>query len=265
MEIKLLALDIDGTITNQPDSVPERNCRAIKQAEEAGVIVTLATGRGVIATRPIWKYLDLRGPSIQYGGALTIDIESEDIINLHEVSPEIIQEVFAYSEEVSINVQIYLNEKVICDRNNPFTDSYIKRHGLTLEIDPDVGKKMYRNVPKMLVIVDEERQDDVYEMYRDRFKGIAQVSRSSPGFVEINALGVTKATALETLSAMRGVKRENTAALGDNLLDLDMIQWAGLGGCVSDGDKNVKAAADLIIPTCDEGGVADFIEKYVLK
>ncbi len=265
MDIKLIALDIDGTITNQAETVSERNRRAIKQAEEAGVIVTLATGRGVTATRPIWRTLDLHGPSIQYGGALTVDIATERIINLREVAPEIIKEVFAYSEEISINVQIYLNEIVICEKKNPFTEHYVKRHGMKFEVDPDVRNKMYHNVPKMLAIVEHERQQEVFEMYRDRFHGIAQVSRSSPGFIEINELGVTKATALEALCNMHGIARENVAALGDNLLDYDMIKWAGTGGCVADGAEALKEAADLIIPTCDEDGAAYFIEQYVLQ
>ena len=70
MDIKLLALDIDGTLTNRMGEVSEKNRLAVRRAIEAGIHVVVATGRGRIASRPIWKILDLHGPSINYGGAM---------------------------------------------------------------------------------------------------------------------------------------------------------------------------------------------------
>ena len=82
MDIKLIALDIDGTLTNHA-TISERNRNAVRQAINSGIHVVLATGRGRIATRPIWKELDLHGPSIQYGGAMIADIDSERALILH--------------------------------------------------------------------------------------------------------------------------------------------------------------------------------------
>jgi Cof subfamily protein (haloacid dehalogenase superfamily) len=265
MAIRLIALDIDGTLTNQPRTVSERNRLAIRRAEEAGVSVILATGRGVFATRALWKHLDLSGLSIQFGGAQIVDIETERTLVMHEVPPEVIREVLDYSRQISVDAQIFVDETVICEKRNPFTERYIARHGMPLKIDPDIRRKTYRNVPKILALVDAVHQDDVMEAYLGRFRGIAQVSRSNPGFIEINALGVTKGSALAELSHMLGIAREETAAAGDNYLDLEMIKWAGLGACVADGAKEVRDAADLVIPACDEDGVAVFIEQSILN
>ncbi|MDP3448080.1 MAG: HAD hydrolase family protein, partial [Eubacteriales bacterium] len=112
MEIKLIALDIDGTLTNHAGFISERNRLAVRRAIEAGVHVVLATGRGRIATRPIWRELDLHGPSIQYGGAMIADIDTERALVLHEMPPEIIREVLHYSVEMDIPAQIYLDETV---------------------------------------------------------------------------------------------------------------------------------------------------------
>jgi hydroxymethylpyrimidine pyrophosphatase-like HAD family hydrolase len=102
-------------------------------------------------------------------------------------------------------------------------------------------------------------------MYRERFAGIAQVSRSSPGFIEINRLEITKATALSELGSMLNIRQDQIAAVGDNFLDLEMLQWAGLGVSVADAAPEVLSIADLIVPPCGEDGVAVFIEEHVLS
>lgn len=263
MEIKLLALDIDGTLTNQK-IISARNRLAVQRAIDSGVHVVLATGRGRIATRPIWKQLDLHGPSIQYGGAMIADIDTERALVLHEMPPEIIHEVLRFSAEQDVPAQIYVDDAVISDRPSDVARGYVNRHNLPYIIDPDIFTKTYHNVPKVLAFAPLERQDTLFSAYKERFAGIAQVSRSSPGFLEINCLGITKASALEELSSMLGIPREMTAAIGDNFLDQEMIEWAGVGACVADGAPEVQAVADLIVPACDEDGVAEFIEKHVL-
>ena len=62
-----------------------------------------------------------------------------------------------------------------------------------------------------------------------------------------------------------GVERGEVAAVGDNTLDIEMIEWAGLGCCVEDGNEEVKRAAKLIVPSCREDGVAYLIDNYLLK
>lgn len=265
MVIKLLALDIDGTLTNQLYDVSEKNRASIKRAEQAGIIVALATGRGRIATRPIWKDLDLHGPSIQFGGAMIADIDSERVIKLYELSPEVIREVLEFSNEIDARAQIYVDDVVILERMNTFAEGYIGRHHLPYIVDPDIRNKTFHNVPKILVFAETGREETLFQLYRDRFAGVAQISRSNPHFIEINSLGVTKATALEDLSQMFGIRREEVAAVGDNYLDREMIEWAGLGVCMENGADEVKAIADLVIPSCDEDGVSDFIEHTILQ
>ena len=264
MDIKFIALDIDGTLTNHTGVISERNRLAVRRAIEAGIHVVLATGRGRIATRPIWKFLELHGPSIQYGGAMIADIDTERALVLHELPPETIREVLDYSAKIKVPAQIYLDEAVISEQSSEAASGYVNRHKLTFIVDPDIRKKTLHNVPKILAFAPLDREDELFAAYKERFAGIAQVSRSSPGFIEVNCLGITKATAIEELSSMLGVRRDQTAAVGDNFLDLEMIQWAGLGVGVADAVPEVIKAADLIVPACGEDGVAVFIEEHVL-
>lgn len=264
MEIKLIALDIDGTLTNHA-TISERNRAAVRRAIDSGVHVVIATGRGRIATRPIWKELDLHGPSIQYGGAMIADIDSERALVLHEMDPHMIREVLEYARKVNIPAQIYIDETVISEQPSEVASGYVNRHKLKFIVDPDIRKKTYHNVPKILAFAPVDRQNEVFQQFKEHFEGIAQVSRSSPGFIEINNVDITKASTLEELSDMLRIPREFIASIGDNFLDREMIEWAGLGVCVADGADEVKEVADLIVPACDEDGVAVFIEQFVLQ
>ncbi|MCE5189251.1 MAG: Cof-type HAD-IIB family hydrolase [Eubacteriales bacterium] len=263
MAVRLIALDIDGTLTNQSREVSERNRFAVKNAMDAGICVILATGRGRIATRPIWNLLNMHGYSIQYGGAMTVHIDSGDILSLHALDSEVIREVLNYSASIGVHAQIYRDDVVIFEKPNAFASKYIDRHSLPFQIDPDIRKKSFRDVPKILAFSEPEREFEVLAAYRERLRGIAQVSRSNPGYIEINCLGVTKATGLKELSALLNIDRSDIVAIGDNYLDQEMIEWAGTGICVADGAEEVKAIADLIIPPCDQDGVASWIEQYL--
>jgi len=264
MAIKLLALDIDGTLTNQLHTISPRNIAAIQRAKEAGIVVTLATGRGCIATKPIWQQADLHGASIQYGGAMIVDIDSGRIEKLHALEPAVIRDVLNFAAEQDVPAQIYVDETVILEQINPSSKGYIGRHNLPFVIDPDIRKKDFFNVPKILAFAGNGREEALFETFRVRFDKVAQVSRSNAVFIEINCLGVTKATALEELSGQLGIDRSEVCAIGDNFLDREMIEWAGLGVCMEDGAEEVKAIADRIIPRCDEDGVAYFIEHHLL-
>lgn len=265
MAIRLIALDIDGTLTNQPNHVSERNSAAIKGAIEQGKTIVLATGRGLLATRTLWKNLDLHGPCILYGGAVIADIDSERVVKMHELPPDVILEVLEYAVQQGIHAQIYVDEVVYFEKMTPFAERYVGRYHLPYVIDPELRNKSWIGVPKILCLCEAERQDEVLSNFCARFDGIAQVSRSNPGFIEINCLGVTKGSALEELSNMLGIAQAEVAAAGDNYLDLEMIEWAGLGACVADGAEQVKAAADMIIPSCSEDGVAVWIEQSILS
>lgn len=263
MAIRLLALDIDGTLTNQKYEVSPRNMRAIRFAQERGVFVTLATGRSARATKPIWQALNIHGPCIQFGGAWIIDTDTEEILEKHIMEPEIVREALCYAHEIGVWAQLYQGDTVIYEKSNAATERYIERHGLPFRIEPDMRARLYENVPKVLAFSELDRQDELLEAFRNRFRGICEVSRSMPGYIEINRLHATKGAALQRLAGMRGVLREEVAAIGDNYLDQDMIEWAGTGVCVANGNEAVKAIADLIVPACDDDGVASFIEQYI--
>jgi Cof subfamily protein (haloacid dehalogenase superfamily) len=119
--------------------------------------------------------------------------------------------------------------------------------------------------PTKLVIVSTAEQTDAnVAHFRERFGSRLNVTKSYPLFTEIIHPDVSKGRALARLAEQLGIAREEVVAIGDNLNDLDMIEYAGLGIAMGNGAAAVKAAAGWVCPTQAEDGVAVAIEQRVL-
>lgn len=264
MAIRLVALDIDGTLSVANDHISERNQHAIRAAQKKGVFVTVATGRNYIATKPILDQLQVDGPAILYGGAWIADGRTGCVLHRSELLPETVRTVLDVAHAEGVHAQIYQGNAVLSEREHAFARRYCARFALPYTVDPALREKRHENVPKILVYVDPSIEDAVRRTLQERIGGIAGVSRSQPGFIEINSPLATKAQALSVVADRLGIGQAGCAALGDSYLDMDMIRWAGHGVCVADGVEAVKAIADIIVPACAADGVACYLEQYVL-
>ncbi len=263
--IKLFVTDIDNTLTEQSFTAPQPNLDAMARAKDAGVYVTVATGRGYLGASEIIDAVRPNCPVICYGGAIIADARTAKPVFVSQISNALVQEVLSLAEEMRIHAHIYQGDTIISETDDCYTRRYVEKLHLPVQIDPALRQRVWYDVPKVLWITTEAEAARVIPMARARFAGRLKVSGSSPGFVEFNTLGVDKGTAVERLAAHLGVAREEVAAIGDNTLDLEMIEWAGLGAAVSDGKESVKAAADVITPACADCGVAWLIDEYILK
>ena len=266
MAIKLIALDIDGTLTgNAENTVSERNREAIRRAQAQGVYVTIATGRACFAARPFWRTLGIEGASIQYGGALTVDTRTDEVLESVTLAPMLVRDLMRFAWENGIPAHLYQNDIIYTACENPYSRAYVQKNGMTLVVDPSVTTRLFDDVPKVLAFAEQSKEPELHARFAERFGGVAHVTRSQLTFVEINDFCATKGKALMRLAKRLGVTREEVAAVGDSFLDIDMLEWAGTGVCVADGVEEAKRAADVIAPPSAEDGVADFIERYVLQ
>lgn len=264
MAIRLLALDIDGTLTNGLHDVPAENIAAISRARDAGVFVTAVTGRGYYASRRILEAIDVRGPVVHYGGAWILNAPEGRTLRLAPMEPELVHEVLLLSHELHTTAQLYRGDTVLAEYENPFSVRYTTNFDIPLVIEPRALELTFTDVPKMLILTTAEREEEIVGACEERLQGRAEVSRSQSGFIEINCMGVSKAGGLAYVSEMLHIPQSETAAIGDSYLDMDMLRWAGIGVCMDNGVEAAKQCADVIAPACDACGVAAFIDQYIL-
>ena len=260
---KLLALDIDDTLTQVPTKAPDEIISAVDRARKAGIRVTLATGRGYYASSMIVKQLKICEPVINYGGAIISDPDDGRLVYSTEIAPELVIDVLETARKLGVHAHIYQGDTVIGEELNPYMEAYTAVLGLPKRYDGDIRIKRWTNVPKVLMMTEEEQAVKLRPMLQEQYRGMLKVSGSSKGFIELNHPSAHKGSALAWLANHLGIKQEETVAVGDNSLDMEMIQWAGLGCAVANGKDEVKAAADMVIPSCGEFGVAYLIDRLI--
>lgn len=262
--MKLLALDIDDTLVSTGKLPSERLKKAIRLAESHGVTVVLATGRGFLGSKQIRESLSVYGPLIHYGGAVVSDGRTGKHLYENYLRPEDVVTAFAIADAFEIHAQIYEEDTVIFRKANDFTRRYTGILNLPFIEDPNLLYRPLDNIPKVLYAVDPAREAELYREIRALLPKHISVLCSKPGFIEIGSVSSTKGKALEKVAALLNIPRGEVTAIGDNTLDLDMIEWAGTGVCVANANALVKEKADLVIGACDDDGVAEYLEKMYL-
>lgn len=258
--MKLLALDIDDTLVMTGKLPSERLKKAIRLTENHGVIVVLATGRGFLGTQKIRESLSAYGPLIHYGGAMVSDGRTGEHLFVNYLRPEDVVTALSIADAFGIHAQIYEEDTVVFRQENAFTKQYTGILSLPFIVDPQLLYRPLDNIPKVLLAVDPKREVELYTEIRGLLPKHLSVLCSKPGFIEIGSVSSTKGSALKKVAAMLGIERKDVTAIGDNTLDLDMIEWAGTGVCVANGNAAVREKADLVIGSCTDEGVAEYLE-----
>ncbi|NHM32676.1 Cof-type HAD-IIB family hydrolase [Neobacillus terrae] len=243
IDIKLVALDMDGTLLNSSDEISEGNRRAIKEAQEKGIYVVLSTGRSILTSRQHAESLQLSSFLVTVNGSEIWD-QNGELVERNSVKSDLVQWMWELSQKHGTKFWATGVDKVWNDSmpEDIMAGEWLK-FGFNIE---DV------HVRELIL---KELQD----------KELFEISNSSPINIEVNALGVNKARGLQTVCEKLGIGLEHVMAVGDSLNDMAMIKEAGLGVAMGNAQEAVKAEADFVTKTNDEDGVAFAIEKWVLK
>lgn len=234
---KLIALDMDGTLLNREQKISEQNLHWIKKAEEAGLIVSYATGRGRESSEPYWGAVSPQAPMVLSNGAEIWKNHSE-LLARYTLPGEQVPRLINLAREHGAKYWTLGN----CSDDPNQVGSQCLKVGMYHE-DKEVINKL-----RALV----------------RSWDLVEVSASAPTNMEMNRKGVTKAAGLAQVTELLGIKPSEVVAVGDSLNDLAMIKWAGFGVAMGNAEEPIKAAADWITASNEEDGVAQVIQ-LILK
>jgi 5-amino-6-(5-phospho-D-ribitylamino)uracil phosphatase len=241
---KLLALDMDGTVLNDDQVVSEANSQAIAAAIAAGVTVMFSTGRGIQSARPFIDELKLQSPIVTVNGSEVWRVPDE-LYKRHLMEAKRIRQMHEMAIEYDSWFWAYAVEGVYNRDNWPGEIDHIEwmKFGFYSE-----------NLEKLAAIRKELGSWGVFE-----------ISNSHPFNLEMNPLGISKATGLFDICGLLGIEMSEVIAMGDSLNDLAMIRAAGLGVAMGNAQDEVKQSAEIITASNVEDGVARIIEQYILN
>lgn len=256
----LIAIDLDGTLFDDTLKIHPRVPPAVRRLQDAGHVVTLATGRMYQATYPFANKLNISAPLICYQGAL---IRKNGTVIAHQTVPlDVAEEAVRFSREQSLHLNVYQNDRLYVARRTPEAEFYSTLSNVEFNEVGDLDTVL-EDEPTKLVFISEERDTRYWlGMARERWSRRAQVVQSHARFVELTNRNVSKGHALLTLAESYDIPRERTFAVGDNLNDLSMVEAAAVGVAMGNAAPEVKDAADWIVPTVADAGLAVALERF---
>src|SRR4030081_151237 len=242
-----------------------RDVAAVKAATSAGVAVVLATGRMFRSSLRYAEPLGLKGPIINYQGAVVREIASGEVWYRCELTVPMQQRVLSLAEPKDWHVNAYVDERVYTARARPEADLYARISTVPYEVVGPLSKWVRRDSTKM-VLVDLDSGDVPARITElTAWMGnVARVTRSLDWFVEVVNPQVSKAAALAMVADRLGIAQAQVCAIGDNTNDEDMVGWAGFGVAMGNAPAGLKGLAKHVTGTVDEAGVAAVIERFVI-
>lgn len=271
-EIKLLIVDIDGTIAGKSNEVSNRVKTAIRAAQAKGVRVGIATGRMYKSALKFHQEIGADFPLIAYQGAWIQDPETETIHRHLPVPVKIARELIDYFEQShlfdKLSLHVYLDDRLYVRDINPDTELYIGRSGIPAHPVGDLRKVLTANPTKILAMSEDINLiDSLLLDLRHRYPQDAlHITTSVPIFLEATQSGVNKGSAIDYIATkLLGISAENVLAIGDNFNDVEMIDYAGIGVAMGNAPDDVRAIADWVAPHIEADGVAAAIEKFILN
>jgi Cof subfamily protein (haloacid dehalogenase superfamily) len=281
--VRLVAIDMDGTLL--PDFstvVSERNQLALRNAQQAGIVVAIATGRRQAFTAPLLENVGLRAdtPLITSNGAVTRSFSGERIDFTH-LDPAIARGLCGVLRGVGL-VVFTLDKATKPDlivenmaKTKGRLAKWVDANRLSiaevcpienaLEDDVDLIQGMAAGTIAEMIEAEQRLKDSVWagriECIRTAYPG------NDLSILDLLPKGVSKRSALERLATRLGIAQEETMAIGDNWNDEAMLDWAGTGVLMGNATDELRALASergwLVGPTNCEDGVAVMLEKAV--
>lgn len=267
--IRLVALDLDGTLLTSQKTISKTNQEALFLAKEKGVKVVLTTGRPLKSIEPFLTELELDGKaneySITFNGGL-VQKNSGERFYQASLSYFQVKEIYTLTHQLQLPLDVICDETVYqIAENGP---SLYAQCNPTLDFQQVRFEELPREIGynKCVCAYQMEGLDGaiarIPAVYYDQF----EIVKSRDILLEWCPKGVHKAVGLAQLARHLKIDKKEIIAIGDAENDLSMIRWAGIGLAMKNAVSTVQAAADRVIPLDhDHDGVAWAIDHYVVK
>lgn len=254
----LVALDIDGTIMHEDESIDERVADAVRACRERGHEVTLATGRSWATTAPVLDRLELEPEYVVCAnGAITMrrdEAASGDYVREHVETfdpTEVIERIKSFLPSGRFMVEL-------ADGFRLFTEG-MTDWNLDNAREVAFDELLDQRATRVVVISPDHELQEFLQIVEDM--GLHQVSYSIgwTAWLDIAPDGVSKATALERVRGWLDVPLERVIAVGDGRNDIEMFSWAGAAGravAMGQAPDEVRAAANETTDSIDHAGLA---------
>lgn len=271
MDYELLAVDLDGTLTNTEKKVTEPTKEGILAVQKAGEKLVLATGRPDNGVMPLAKELELDQYGnyvISFNGAKIRQCGSGEIIFNAVLPHEVIRPIYEIAKEYPVDMAVFDTELMYSGlQANSYTEFESKMiTGMPCVFVQDLPGVVDFPINCILLTGEPEYMLQLEKVLKEQqFSDLLNIYRSEPFFLEILPKSVDKAYSLQKLLEYLEMEPEQAICCGDGYNDISMLQYAGLGVAMGNACEEVQEAADYVTGTNEEDGVLQVIRKFMLS
>lgn len=270
---RLIALDLDGTLLNSAKALTARTVDALTAASRAGIEIVPATGRFYRGMPEAVRALPFLRYAITINGAEVYDIAAQRSLYAAEIPADDALAVLRYLDTMPVMYDCYIG-------GWGYITAWMQEHAedyISYDFSLQMVRELRAPVPELKAYIAENGfslqkisvftrdipfRDRLIPTLAERYPHLV-ISSSLPNNIEINSAAANKGSALRALAAHLRIEDSETAAFGDGLNDLSMITQAGTGVAMANAHPAILAAADAVTASCDEDGVAVYIEKLL--
>ncbi|MCL2318595.1 MAG: Cof-type HAD-IIB family hydrolase [Treponema sp.] len=285
--IRALALDLDGTTLAPGGVLTPRTVSAIKACRQRGLEIIIATGRAIDAVEPYRASLGAAGPMIYFNGAVVAEMPGGKILRTTLLDIKAAVYCMELARETGVYYQVYFPPEpraagihpdgipsaksgapritLMAEKDGPEREMYHKHTGILAELGDlkeALSRPGLRGCVKSMFLAEPEVQAMLRPKLDERFGKSVYIARTLRTFLEIMDAKVSKGEGLRFSMERRSLKPEEVIAFGDEENDLPMFEAAGFSAAPSNAKDSVKAAADVVIGSNAEDGVAAFLEEF---
>lgn len=275
MKIKAIVLDIDGTLLTDDRQISDATITSLRQQQEKGVKVILASGRPTSGMMPFIKALEIDrfgGYLVSYNGASVYACREQEEIFIQALPISASQQILEHLKQFDLIPMIahddylYVNDVyngMLSLENGPFNIIEYEARGGRFKLCEKHDLAAFATMPlhKILVAGQPDYIQRLEKELREPFGDTVTASYSAPFYFEYTDKGVDKAQTLAKVFQPMGILPENIVAFGDGHNDLTMIQYAKYGIAMGNAIPELKENAYAITKSNNDDGIAIFLNE----
>jgi Cof subfamily protein (haloacid dehalogenase superfamily) len=266
---RLLAIDVDGTLLDGSHRLRTEVKEAVNRLAASGCAVALATARGPQAVVEIVQQFAFAPSLICFSGGWIGEFESTSLrpVNVRldrRLPADIARSIVSQAINQGVEPNVFTPETW---RVRQLTDEIVEETRI-VNLQPMVSEDLLADdiePSKIMLITRLDAADGALPPIERSIQSISTVTFSKPNYLEILPVGVNKAKAVAALSRFLRVDLSEVAAVGDGLNDLEMLGEVGFAIAMGNASDRVKAAADLVVRSNNEAGVAQAVNEILAR
>jgi Cof subfamily protein (haloacid dehalogenase superfamily) len=266
MKIRLVAIDLDGTLLNSAKEITATSATIIRAAREvAGVRIVLATARPPRTVMPFYSLLDLDTPMINYNGALVHEPHTGRIVLHRPLEAKLARSIAALAREMfpSVLVSAEVLDNWYTDRVAEGWDSETARLSDAYTVAP-MEQWLNQPITRLHLLGNRQWLVEIQKALVAKMPKQTIAAWSENSMLQIMNPAAGKRAALRAVAAEMGLQAAEVMAIGDNANDAGMMQWAGIGVAMANASPHARGVADYVTDANDADGAANAIAKLIV-